>query len=86
MTDFDKEFELLAQYIKYRIDWRVDYIRSMIRIDLSSFQKMDAESLIRFYRETGVVFYNGSSSDSINRNDTLHSFDEWKEYKLKNTL
>ncbi len=86
MTDFDKEFELLAEYITYRIDWRIAWFKSRVTIELKWIAKLDAEDILKHLRQTGILFINTSNCDNANVSEITSngvlSFEDWKLKRL----
>lgn len=82
MTDFNKEFDLLQQWLNYRIDWLISFKTFGLKfnIDLMGMPKgYSVKELLRLYQEQGIMFYDGSDDKRSLVNKPL-SFDDWKDY------
>lgn len=81
MTDFDKEFDLLSQYLDYRIDLVAKKLnRPYIIFRLECLPKhFDVDELFKFYSQTGILFVD-STPDPEPIDTYIISFTEWKLY------
>lgn len=77
MTDWNKELDLLKEYI----DWRVDsFSPAPLGLTYTGATAFTPEQIFKWYREMGVLFVNCEPQPSIQ----LLSFEQWKEKIWKN--
>lgn len=71
-TDWDKELDLLKEYIGWRVDnfYHLPIVMNVTNIPTN----WNAETLFRLYRETGVLFYNIYPEPEFK----MLTFDEWR--------
>lgn len=79
MTDWDKELDMLKEYI----DWRVDsFSPAPLVLNFTAIPSFTPEQIFKWYREMGVMFVN--CEDEPQPSIQLLSFEQWKEKIWKN--
>lgn len=81
MIDFNKEFDILQRWIDYRVDWYAVYLTQgrMFYIDIDALPTTATpKQIMKWYQETGIVYYRTASSIEINEHKCL-TFEQFKE-------
>lgn len=86
MIDFDKEFELLKEWLDYRVEWLISFKSNGLILNFDCITKYYAlDEIIRCYKQLGVFFYHSDNCTDVpvSFHNAL-SFEEWKELKTNN--
>lgn len=79
MTDFNKEFETLQEYINYRVDWYTSYViyGKCFYIDVLGMPKaMTVKGIYETYIQMGLMYVN--NEPKVTENNCL-TFEEFKQ-------
>jgi len=79
MTDWNKELDLLNEYIEWRVD---GWCCPTILLNIRNIPHLNIEELFRAYMEQGVLYVNSIDTPSVSSHRI--TFDEWKEKIWKN--
>jgi hypothetical protein len=76
MTDWNKELDLLKEYI----DWRVDeWCCPTIWLSIANIPHLNIEELFRAYMEQGIMYVTNEDTPSVSSHRI--SFEEWKDLR-----
>lgn len=82
MIDFNKEFDLLQQYINYRVEWYATYLTvgriCYVNIDAIPYY-FTPEGIFELYKQTGNMFYDSSTDTSTVKEHKCLTFEQFKE-------
>lgn len=79
MTDWNKELDLLKEYI----DWRVDsWSCPTIWLSIANIPHLNIKELVRAFKEYGTMYVNSDEMPTVS--SCRISFEQWKEKIWKN--